>query len=47
MREAAAGNVTIHMYPAHLNETAGFLLRLTFSEGHFMHLYGDESEITR
>jgi len=42
-----AGDVTVHMYPAHLNKTAGFLLRLTFPEGHFMHLYGEESEITR
>ena len=45
--EAKAGEVTVHMYPAHLNKTAGFLLRLTFPEGHFMHLYGEESEITR
>ena len=47
LSEAKAGDVTVHMYPAHLNKTAGFLLRLTFSEGHFMHLYGEESEITR
>ena len=47
MQEARAGEVTVHMYPAHLNKTAGFLLRLTFPEGHFMHLYGEESEITR
>jgi len=47
MQEAKAGEVTVHMYPAHLNKTAGFLLRLTFPEGHFMHLYGEESEITR
>ena len=47
LREAKAGEVTVHMYPAHLNKTAGFLLRLTFPEGHFMHLYGEESEITR
>ena len=47
LREAKAGEVTLHMYPAHLNKTAGFLLRLTFPEGHFMHLYGEESEITR
>ena len=47
MKEAKAGEVTVHMYPAHLNKTAGFLLRLTFPEGHFMHLYGEESEITR
>jgi len=46
-QEAKAGDVTVHMYPAHLNKTAGFLLRLTFPEGHFMHLYGEESEITR
>jgi hypothetical protein len=44
-QEAKAGEVTVHMYPAHLNKTAGFLL--TFPEGHFMHLYGEESEITR
>ena len=47
LQEAKAGDITIHMYPAHLNKTAGFLLRLTFPEGHFMHLYGEESEITR
>ena len=47
MQESKAGAVTVHMYPAHLNKTAGFLLRLTFPEGHFMHLYGEESEITR
>jgi hypothetical protein len=47
LREAKAGEVMVHMYPAHLNKTAGFLLRLTFPEGHFMHLYGEESEITR
>ena len=47
LTEAKAGEVTVHMYPAHLNKTAGFLLRLTFPEGHFMHLYGEESEITR
>lgn len=46
-QDAQAGEVTVHMYPAHLNKTAGFLLRLTFPEGHFMHLYGEESEITR
>jgi hypothetical protein len=46
-QEGQAGEVTVHMYPAHLNKTAGFLLRLTFPEGHFMHLYGEESEITR
>ncbi len=47
LKEAKAGDVTVHLYPAHLNKTAGFLLRLTFPEGHFMHLYGEESEITR
>lgn len=47
LREAKSGEVTVHMYPAHLNKTAGFLLRLTYPEGHFMHLYGEESEITR
>jgi hypothetical protein len=47
LKDARAGEVTVHMYPAHLNKTAGFLLRLTFPEGHFMHLYGEESEITR
>jgi hypothetical protein len=46
-QEAKAGEVTVHMYPAHLNKSAGFLLRLTFPEGHFMHLYGEEREITR
>ena len=46
-KESRTGEVTVHMYPAHLNKTAGFLLRLTFPEGHFMHLYGEESEITR
>jgi hypothetical protein len=47
LQEAKAGEVTLHMYPAHLNKTAGFLLRMTFPEGHFFHLYGEESEITR
>ena len=47
MTESGTGEVTMHMYPAHINKTAGFLLRLTFPEGHFMHLYGEESEITR
>jgi hypothetical protein len=47
LKEAGSGEVTMHMYPAHINKTAGFLLRLTFPEGHFMHLYGEESEITR
>ena len=45
--EAKAGDVTVHMYPALNNNTAGFLLRLTYPEGHFMHLYGEESEIAR
>jgi len=47
LQEAKAGEVTVHMYPSINNPTAGFLLRLTYPEGHFMHLYGDESEITR
>lgn len=42
-----AGDVTIHMYPALKNPSAGFLLRITFPEGHFYHLYGEESEIAR
>ena len=46
-QDSRSGEVTVHMYPAHLNKNAGFLLRLTFPEGHFMHLYGEESEITR
>jgi hypothetical protein len=47
LKEAGAGDVTVHMYPALTNKTAGFLLRLTYPEGHFMHLYGEESEIAR
>jgi len=47
LEEAKAGDVTVHMYPALNGNTAGFLLRLTYPEGHFMHLYGDESEIAR
>ena len=46
-KDSRPGDVTVHMYPAHLNKAAGFMLRLTFPEGHFMHLYGEESEITR
>ena len=45
--DAKAGEVTVHMYPAIRNPTGGFLLRLTFAEGHFYHLYGDDSEIAR
>ncbi len=44
---AKAGAVTIHMYPALKNAAAGFLLRITFAEGHFYHLYGEDSEIAR
>jgi hypothetical protein len=47
LQEAKAGDITVHMYPALNNNTAGFLLRLTYPEGHFMHLYGDEGEIAR
>jgi hypothetical protein len=47
LQEAKAGDVTVHMYPALNNNTAGFLLRLTYPEGHFMHLYGEEGEIAR
>jgi Family of unknown function (DUF6152) len=47
LQEAKAGDITVHMYPALNNNTAGFLLRLTYPEGHFMHLYGEESEIAR
>lgn len=47
LQEAKGGDVTVHMYPALNGNTAGFLLRLTYPEGHFMHLYGDESEIAR
>jgi len=44
---AKAGAVTIHMYPALKNPTAGFLLRITFPAGHFFHLFGEDSEIAR
>ena len=47
MDEAKGGEVTVHMYPAIKNASAGFLLRITYPEGHFFHLYGDESEIAR
>jgi hypothetical protein len=47
MDGAKAGEVTIHMYPALKNPTAGFLLRITFPEGHFFHLSGEESDIAR
>lgn len=47
LEDAKAGDVTVHMYPAIKNESAGFLLRLTFAEGHFFHLYGEDSEIAR
>ena len=47
MEGAQAGEVTIHMYPALKNPAAGFLLRITFPEGHFFHLYGEEKEIAR
>lgn len=47
LNEAKAGEVTVHMYPALNNPAAGFLLRLTFPEGHFFHLYGEENEIAR
>lgn len=47
MDEAKGGEVTVHMYPAIKNPTAGFLLRITFPEGHFYQLYGDEKEIAR
>jgi len=47
LQEAKAGEVTVHMYPSINNPAAGFLLRLTYPEGHFMHLAGDESELTR
>jgi hypothetical protein len=47
MDEAKGGEVTVHMYPAIKNPAAGFLLRITYPEGHFFHLYGEESEITR
>jgi len=44
---AKAGAVLIHMYPALKNPAAGFLLRITFPEGHFFHLFGEENEIAR
>ncbi|MBI2188488.1 MAG: hypothetical protein HYU37_15415 [Acidobacteria bacterium] len=44
---AKAGDVTIHMYPALKNPAAGFLLRITFAEGHFFHLFGEDKEIAR
>lgn len=47
MEGAKAGEVTVHMYPALKNPTAGFLLRITFPEGHFFHLFGEEKEISR
>ncbi len=47
LAEGKAGDVTVHMYPAHNGNAAGFLLRITYPEGHFMHLYGDESELAR
>ena len=47
LEEAKAGEVTVHMYPAINNPSAGFLLRMTYAGGHFMHLYGEENEITR
>ncbi|MBI3047767.1 MAG: hypothetical protein HYY76_05605 [Acidobacteria bacterium] len=47
MEGAKAGEVTVHLYPALKNPTAGFLLRITFPEGHFFHLFGEESEIAR
>ena len=47
MEEAGGGEVTVHMYPAIKNPTAGFLLRVTFAEGHYYQLYGNESEIAR
>jgi uncharacterized protein DUF6152 len=47
MDEAKGREVTVHMYPAIKNPAAGFLLRITYPEGHFFHLFGEESEITR
>ena len=47
MDEAKGGEVTVHMYPAIKNPSAGFLLRITYPEGHFFHLYGEEGEIAR
>ncbi|MBI4888570.1 MAG: hypothetical protein HY824_15850 [Acidobacteria bacterium] len=47
MDEAKGGEVTVYMYPAIKNPAAGFLLRIVYPEGHFYHLYGEESEIAR
>lgn len=47
MEGAKAGDVTVHMYPALKNPQAGFLLRITFAEGHFFHLYGEDKELAR
>ena len=47
MEQAKGEDVTIHMYPAIKNPSAGFLLRVTFAEGHFYQLYGNEEEIAR
>lgn len=47
LEEAKAGDVTVHMYPSIKNPTAGFLLRLTYPEGHFMQFYGDDADIAR
>lgn len=47
MEQARGGDVTVHMYPAIKNPSAGFLLRVTFAEGHFYQLYGNEEEIAR
>ena len=47
MENAKGGEVTIHIYPAIKNPAAGFLLRLTFPEGHFYQLYGTEEEVAR
>ena len=47
MEQVKGGEVTVHMYPAIKNPSAGFLLRVTFAEGHFYQLYGNEEEIAR
>ena len=47
MEQAKGGDVTVHLYPAIKNPSAGFLLRVTFAEGHFYQLYGNEEEIAR
>ena len=47
LAETKAGEVTVHMYPTHKGNAGGFLLRLTYPEGHFMQLYGEEGDITR